>query len=305
MALPDPQAKLERADEHIGSLSRMIRAFGEDAYRVEAQPAFWSEPGGAANHDEVIIFAEASEEPPSLKWTPIIGDIAHGLRSALDQIAWSLSVAYQATLGNHPPADPIPRGDRWRGVAFPICRDAKDWGGQWGSRMWATDPALKTVLEQFQPYFGGKNPPDREPLAVLDELWNIDKHRHLHLVNATIEVRDVFSVEAFPGMPHIEFEVVSKRAPGPLVGPTEIGRARMLRRPDGTLTEPVVQVYGSPDSSETTLMPIKTVSLPQMHMNPDLAVDVAFSEGAPAYGGSVLQTLSSLRETVNDILAAV
>jgi hypothetical protein len=305
MAAPsDPQAKLERADKHIRALARMILAFRKEAYRVEAQPAFWSEPGGSSG-DEVIIFAQATEDPPSLKWGPLIGDIAHGLRSALDQVAWSLSVAYQATLGNAPPPDPIPPGDRWRSIAFPICRDAKNWGSAWGNKMWAADPALMAVLERFQPYFGGKNPPDREPLAVLDELWNIDKHRHLHLVNATITLRDVFSVEPFPSAGYIEFEVISKRAPGPLIGPTELGRARMVRRPDGTLTEPVVPVYASPDSSETILMPIKAVSLPQVYMYPNLAVDVAFGQGAPAYGGSVLKTLRSIRKTVQNIVSAV
>jgi hypothetical protein len=304
-ASSDPQAKIDRADKHIRALARMILAFRKLAYTVEAQPGFWREPVSGTNVDEVVILAQATEDPPSLEWGPIIGDIAHGLRSALDQVAWSLSVAYQATLGNQPPPDPIPRSNRWRNIAFPICRNGKDWGNLWGTKMWAADPALKTVLERFQPYFCGKNPPDREPLAVLEELWNIDKHRHLHLVNATIELRDVFSVEPFPDAGNIEFEVISKRAPGELISPTEIGRARVVRRPDGTLTEPVVQVYTSPDSSETTLMPIKAVSLPQVYMYPDLAVDVAFGQGAPAYGGGVLKTLRSIRKTAQNIVSAV
>jgi hypothetical protein len=208
----------------------------------------------------------------------------NGLRSALGQVAWGLSVEYQATLGVHPPADPIPSRDRWRDVGFPICRVGNDWPSLWGSKMWATDPRLRAVLERFQPFYRGQNPPDREPLAVLDELWNIDKHRHLHLVNATIELRDVISVEAIPGLPRIDFEVISKRAPGPLKGPTDIGRARPIDRP-GVQTP--------------------RTNLPQMFMYPDLAVDVAFDQGAPAYGGSVLKTLRRIRKTVQDIISAV
>jgi hypothetical protein len=300
-ASSDPQAKIDRADKHIRALARMIGAFRKQAYRVEAQPAFWSEPLDGTNGDTLIIFAEATEDPPSRLWGPVIGDIAHGLRSALDQVAWDLSVGYQATLASTPPTDPIPTGNRWRDISFPICRQSQDWSSVWGRRMWATDPALKAIFERFQPYFGGKNPANREPLAVLDELWNIDKHRHLHLVNATVDLRDVFSVEPFPGMPNIAFEVVSKRALGPLVGPTEIGRARMVRRPDGRLTAPFAT---GPDGSESS-PGIIAVSLPQVHMNPDLAVDVAFDQGAPAYGRSVLKTLRRLRKTVQDIVSAV
>lgn len=224
----------------------------------------------------------------------------HGLRSALDQAAWSLSVAYQATLGNQPPPDPIPRSNRWRNIAFPICRNTNDWGNLWATKMWAADPALMTVLEPFQPYFSEKNPADREPLAVLEELWNIDKHRHLHLVNSTIELRDVVSTKPFPGIPDIAFEVISKTAPGQLVGPTEIGRARMVRRPDGRLTAPIAT---GPDGEMSP--GLIAINLPQVHMNPDLAVDVAFDQGAPAYGGSVLKTLRSIHKTVQNIVAAV
>lgn len=283
-ASSDPQAKIDRADIHIRALARMIHAFRKQAYRVGAQPAMWVEPPTIENALQVVIFAEATEDPPSLEWGPIIGDIAHGLRSALDQVAWGLSVDHQATLGKLPPPDPIPRRDPWRSVSFPICLSRRDWSSQWGNKLWGADPALMAVLERFQPFHAGKNAPDREPLAVLDELWNIDKHRHLHLVNATIELRDVFSVKPFPGMPDLAFEVISKRAPGPLVGPTEIGRARPIDRP-GIQTP--------------------RTNAPQVFMNPDLAVDVAFDQGAPAYGGSVLKTLRSIRKTAQNIVSAV
>ena len=282
--MDDPQAKLDRADKHIRALARMVNAFRKQAYRVGAQPAAWTEPPTRENALEVIIFAEATEDPPSLKWGPIIGDIVHNLRSALDQIAWGLSVDYQATLGSRPPPDPIPRDDPWRVISFPICTRATQWASAVRQKLWAVDPALLASLQGLQPYITGPQASDREPLAVLEELWNIDKHRHLHLVLATIELRDVLSVEPLPGMPRIDFEVISKRAPGPLVGPTEIGRATPIDRPG-----------------------VKTprTNAPQVFMNADLAVDVAFDQGAPAYGASILQTLRSLRKTVKAIIDAI
>jgi len=136
----------------------------------------------------------------------------------------------------------------------------------------------------------GKNAHEREPLAVLQELWNIDKHRHLHLVNATVELHDVLTVNPFPGiddpqglMTNLEFEVVSKRTPGPLKGRTEIGRARLIHKPGGLLA----------------------MSLPQIHMNPRLVIDPAFDKGHPAYGGGVLHTLGQIGQTVEAIIAAV
>lgn len=284
MAAPsDPQAKIDRADKHIRSLARMILAFRKEAYTVSAYPAFMLETTMETRFD-VVIFAEAATEPPSLKWGPIIGDIVHGLRSALDQVAWKLSIEYQATVGSQPPPDPIPRKSPWRDVGFPACRKSSEWPHQFGTKLWGVDPALKAVLKPFQPFYGGKNPADREPLAVLEELWNIDKHRHLHLVNATIELRDVFSVKPFPGMPDLDFALVSKRAPGPFVGATEIGRARPIDRP-GIQTP--------------------RTNAPQVFMNPDLRPDVVFGEGPPAYGGSVLQTLRGIRKTVQNIVSAV
>ena len=63
MAASDPQAKLERADKHIRELARMIRAFREKAYSVSVQPAMWVEPPTQQNAMQVVIRAEAAEDP--------------------------------------------------------------------------------------------------------------------------------------------------------------------------------------------------------------------------------------------------
>ena len=282
--MDDPEAKLDRAHKHIRALARMILRFRHEAYTVRGQPAFGVDPDPAHRFD-VVIFAEVRQEPPSLLWGPIIGDIIHGLRSALEQVAWGLSVEHQATLGNTPPPYPIPRNSRWRDISFPICRDGRHWEDVSNKKLWAIDPSIAASLKGFQPFNTGPQAPDREPLAVLEELWNIDKHRHLHLINATIELRKAVSIELFPGMPRVDFEVISQGPlGGPFVGPAEVGRARPVERP-GVQTP--------------------RTNAPHMFMYPDLAVDVAFDQGAPAYGGSVLKTLRSLSKTVKTILAAV
>jgi hypothetical protein len=277
----DPREKINRAHQHLYALTELVNEFAAEAYRVDMQPDFWTEPAPPAKGD-VIITAEARKPPPSLIWGPIIGDIVHGFRSALDQAAWTLSVEFQKTLGNAPPAGPIPRGDPWRNIWFPILQDPGQWAGATANQLWAIHQALLAQIEPLQPYRTGQNAPEREPLAVLQELWNIDKHRHLHLVNATVELHDVVSAEPFPGAPHLKFAIVSQRAPGPLVNRAEIGRARMIREPGGLLG----------------------VTLPQMHMDALVAVDVAFDQGYPAYGGRVVQTLRQIGQTVSAIVDA-
>lgn len=287
----DPRAKIDRANENLDALTERVVTFANDAYTVEAEPNDWIDGAPQSEQGHILIWAEASRDPPAREWGPIIGDIVHGFRSALDQIAWSLSVSYKATFGVSPPADPIPRGDPWRNIWFPVCLAPKAWQAACANQLWAVDPSLLPVLEALQPYVTGQHAPEREPLAVLQELWNIDKHRHLHLVNETIELDNVLTFEPDPEDPHspassISFDVISQRAPGPLEGRTEIGRARLIppKMPPGS---------------------IFILSHPQHYMDPRIAVDPAFEQGAPAYGGRVLHTLSQISEAIEAILAAV
>jgi hypothetical protein len=138
----------------------------------------------------------------------------------------------------------------------------------------------------LQPYVTGQNASERELLAVLDELCNIDKHRQLHLVNTTIKLGDILSVNPFPGGPEIgnigNFEVVSKEPARHLIGRAEIGRARQV-----------------PVSGWAVW-----TSDPQVHMDPSVAIDVVFEQGPPAYGGSVFQLLTDIGQAVENIIRA-
>jgi hypothetical protein len=279
-----PAAKVQRAYVHVQTLESLIESFTANAYRVDMKRDDMVDPDTAMG--DVVIFASATEDPPSELWGPIIGDAVHDLRSALDQLVWALSVAHQA---NPPPPDPIPRGNPWRQIAFPICLNESAWVSAVQNQLWAIDPALAAGIKTLQPFETGKLAPEREPLAVLQELWNIDKHRHLHLVNATVELHDVLSVNPFPHgdetdeLMTLDFEIVSKRAAGELVGETEVGRARMVPKPGGLIA----------------------VSIPEMHMNARIAIQVAFDQGAPAYGAGVIETLRSLGNATKTVIRAV
>jgi hypothetical protein len=292
---PDARAKIERADTNINTLEGLIRTFAAQAYKVDV--AYRIDVYGDIRDDPldppvglVIIFAKAFMEPPSLDWGPIIGDIGHGYRSALDQLIWALSVEHQATLGVIPTADPIPTGDPWRSIAFPICVRDTQWPPAVRNQLWAINQTLVEPIKKLQPFYRGQHSiPEREQLNVLQELWNIDKHRHLHLINVSVELGDVLPITPFEGLPDTgSWEVVSRRAPGPLddggelEGYTEIGRVNHVPVPGGLLG----------------------FTLPEMHMDPRIAVDVAFDQGAPAYGLPVLQLLRDIGKTVEGIVSA-
>ena len=57
--------------------------------------------------------------------------------------------------------------------------------------MWAIKPALHDAFKSLQP-FGiweeGGNDPEREPLHVLNELWNGDKHRAVALIAGAMKL---------------------------------------------------------------------------------------------------------------------
>lgn len=159
---------------------------------------------------------------------------------------------------------------------------AVEWGpmiGDCAHGLWAIDPDLTAPIKKLQPFCTGQQAPEREPLAMLHELSNIDKHAHPQLVNATVELADVISVRPFEGAPDITFNVVWQRAPGPLKERTEIARVEQVGLP--------------------------ITNMPEMHMDARFRPDIAFSEGHPAHGGRLLQTLSGMGQTVQSIIAAL
>jgi len=275
--LRDPFLKLGRAKVHMEGLYDLIhRWLQDDPCKVE--PQLNPQTG------EVIVYAEPTREPPVEEWSVIIGDIIHNLRSALDQLVWALTVAYQST----PPLNPIPKrgpGSDWRIIGFPICikphpldgsgnviswHVAKDLKSLWGVR-----PSLRAEFQGLQPFNHGQNAA-KKPLAVLNELWNIDKHRHLPLAVGYFGLNDVAYMFPKPTIPEFEFSIFQKRNPGPFKGRTEIGRAKPTVMRGSTIYE----VYVKP--------------LPSF--------DIAFEQGPPAYGGRVLETLSDIHEEVLNIL---
>jgi hypothetical protein len=277
-------AKVSRANVHLDFLNERVKSFAENmsSYKVETKDDWQT----------AEVFIDGEPEPSVEEWGAIIGDVVHNLRSALDHLVWQLTIAN----GNTPP-NPIPPrgkpGSEWRDIRFPIYTfDPRKryssgrrapWRYRWpgwrsnevAGSLWGVRPDLRTVIQKLQPFSRRKNS-SKEPLAILDELWNTDKHRHLHLAHFLVVLDDVGTVVTSALTPEVSLRVVEKYVPRPLKGRTEIGRIENI----GQHTSP------SPD----------------MDVNLRTTFDVAFEQGPPAYGGGVIQTLKRLHDTVAAII---
>jgi hypothetical protein len=124
------------------------------------------------------VFAEA-ERPPRDPAALLVGDFLHGVRSALDHLAYALAAAY---------TKPLP-DDMAEESEFPIFGD-EDRQGRPGSgprlfknaaarKLRGVHPDARALIESVQPYKLGANFRDHN-LWVLYDLARIDRHRLLH-----------------------------------------------------------------------------------------------------------------------------
>ncbi len=157
--------KLQRADEHLRRLHEDIAAFlknepdtiheyfelrNDKWWYVVAHKGLWADP----------------------RWGIIVGDIAHNLRSILDQIVWTVVVDIAGST-------PAPN------AAFPLLNQPRDWKRQVVRTRRASDDRTSPLLgmpdkaialvESFQPYNRGN-----EALGRLRWLNNTDKHQLVH-----------------------------------------------------------------------------------------------------------------------------
>jgi hypothetical protein len=143
-----------------------------------------------------VIRWEARPTPPL--WSVMSGNIVHNLRSALDHLVWQMVLANgveaprEGTGGNGFPIKRTPPG---KGETFESIFVAN-------GKLVGVHPDHIALIEDCQPYKilskGGS--PEQHVLAMLDKLWQIDKHRHLHFtafvlppeptMELTFEVRD-------------------------------------------------------------------------------------------------------------------
>lgn len=172
--LDGPRAKTERATSQLRALNdEMRRCFELTPYLV-----VMAEFDGQAGHYNLRVHGGPVDFPYA--WGVLIGEIAHNLRSALDGLAWQLALLNTA--------DPFAR------TQFPIfsightaeANRPHFWETNDGPRMIRSiENRFLETIESVQPYKRG-NGGRRNPLFLLSELNNTDKHRVITVVATTI-----------------------------------------------------------------------------------------------------------------------
>jgi hypothetical protein len=156
--------KLQRAEEHFGDLRlEQLQFLARNPYRMLRE----HDLGKGERH--YLWRAKIVEHPPYEKWASLIGESAHALRSALEHTAYALVNT------------PTFVTDK---TAFPILDEAGKWSSAHPKDLPGVKPDVLTEVEGLQPY---KRFKDRDPLWVVHLLDIIDKHRRLHLVDATVQ----------------------------------------------------------------------------------------------------------------------
>jgi hypothetical protein len=126
-----------------------------------------------ADGTELVGSLKLRGDPPFDAWGGIVGDVVHNLRSALEHLAWQIVDANGGAVGTD--------------VKFPIYkveRDYLNWRRPIPERkrrdpFAGVDQRAIEAIEAEEPYAGHDGDPAQHPLAVLNAMWNRDKHQIL------------------------------------------------------------------------------------------------------------------------------
>lgn len=166
------ELKLAHAHDHLQDINKLIQGWIHECLEtVREEP----DPNEAGYFCAWIDAPKIDAKRLSL----LIGDSLQSFRSALDHLAFELATAFTVPMTNEIEKD----------SSFPILSDV-DRQGNFGkgphkwlsaqSKVRGMDPRAQATIEGLQPYKRG-HAYDTDPLCVLGELNNVDKHRVLHV----------------------------------------------------------------------------------------------------------------------------
>jgi hypothetical protein len=167
-------AKLDRAGSHLTDLQAATKKFVEsDFYEVSTE----------LRQDGRVVGKAVNVQRPGPELGAMIGDLVHGVRSALDQLIFQLATAESGPLSERMAKD----------SAFPIFKTGPRYRGEAGRghgkgrgaayKIRGLSPPAQRSIERLQPYHRRKHPL-LWALWMLEELSNIDKHRLIPLTGA-------------------------------------------------------------------------------------------------------------------------
>jgi hypothetical protein len=243
--LPGFQLKMERARLHLENLDFAVQKWLEvhaDLIREETDP----ETG-----DDLLV-VDGPAVPPADAISLIAADCIHNLRASLDQLVFALSWSYAV--------GPLTK-EVAEGCEFPVYGPRAPKARELRKRIGAVHPDAQVIIEDLQPHKAGDSFAS-EKLWILDQLWNLDKHRTLPLT--------VFGQQSIQVSPWALTTSATYRVAGPIHRKTEIIRFAG-GRPES---------YPDPKSA--------------------VVLDIAFGQGTPAYGHPVVPFLEELADYLRD-----
>ena len=164
------RTKIARAHEHCSALDDEIRSF------INSKPYRISYEFNPENREHMWKLVT---DPPTIpsRIHAIIGDALYNWRSSLDHVVWQLVLAN----GGQPDLR----------TEFPIFIDLDKFERESKRKLRGVSETAKSFIARVQPCYGGY-----EILWALQELSNMDKHRHLPIV--FVNVTQVTSQIPFP-----------------------------------------------------------------------------------------------------------
>jgi hypothetical protein len=165
--------KLARAQAHIDAIRDKSAEFVEGepppfGFRVETRDL--ADDGAV----EYTLYAVVREQPPH-DFAPLIGDAVHNIRSALDHLVYELAPARVRRSGK---------------TQFPIFTDECRYRVLGEPMIRGIEGSERTLIERVQPW--RDEVPEQHPLAILNRLSNLDKHRLLVPVITAVDWMSVW-----------------------------------------------------------------------------------------------------------------
>jgi hypothetical protein len=208
--------KVQRAIEHLKTLEEAAQKWGEE----HGRPGFPCVVEPNTQGTKILVKIAEDLPFPEIEWGIIIGDAVHCLRSALDQLAAGLWTE--------------PTDIRTR---FPICRTKRQWIVDAPGMYWSIPDSYVAAIDRAQPYHQ-EDKANEHPLAILNALWNLDKHQTIPAVALSgrrIKI-EITGAKGVPGWETLKF----RTHPGRALNQGTVLAEASYRDAD---TEPQAEVY--------------------------------------------------------------
>jgi hypothetical protein len=239
-------------------------------------------PEGVDFGEGMVTAYATAEQPPTDPLSLLIGDALHNMRSALDALAYALMLASGKPLteqiryrSEFPIFGDEDRATGKRGVGSVKFHEVNGKGsparGSGLSKIEGWEAGAQTAVERLQPYYRG-SAFRTDPLWMLQDLDNVNKHRLLHPTVASFTTTN---------WDFVRFTNVRAIGPGVIQGFW------------GTVETdtPIARIVG--------IHPIDPDA--EMHVEIDPALDIALSKKAPvAAGEPVRATLASIHTHIRE-----